>query len=79
MAVLHARGKLAVEETFVHESIVGSQFVGRILQENVDIAGGKRKGILPVIEGSAYITQYSQVVVDPEDPFPQGYRVGDIW
>ena len=77
MAMLHARGKLQVGEPFVHESVVGSQFVGKILEE-VTISDG-RKGIIPEIEGSAWITQYSEVVVCPQDPFPEGYRVADIW
>jgi proline racemase len=77
MAVLHAKGELQVGEPFVHESIVGSKFIGKILKE-VTISDG-RKAIIPDIEGSAYITQYSQVVVCPMDPFQEGYRVADIW
>jgi proline racemase len=77
MAVLHARGQLQVGEPFVHESIVGSKFTGTILQETTLQDG--RSAIIPQIEGSAYIAQYSEVVVDPTDPFPEGYRVADIW
>lgn len=77
MAVLHAKGELQVGEPFVHESIVGSKFVGKILDEAI-LADG-RKGIIPEIEGSAWITQYSEVVVCPQDPFQEGYRVADIW
>ena len=78
MAVMHARGELAVGQAFVHESIVGSLFTGTILAE-VSLPGDGRAAIIPQIEGSACITQYSEIVVDPEDPFPQGYRVADIW
>jgi proline racemase len=77
MTVLHARGQLKVGEPFVHESIVGSKFTGTILEETTLEDG--RSATIPQIEGSAYITQYSEVVVDPTDPFPEGYRVGDIW
>eukprot|EP00548_Thalassiothrix_antarctica_P001745 CAMPEP_0194140596 /NCGR_PEP_ID=MMETSP0152-20130528/10133_1 /TAXON_ID=1049557 /ORGANISM="Thalassiothrix antarctica, Strain L6-D1" /LENGTH=348 /DNA_ID=CAMNT_0038838907 /DNA_START=276 /DNA_END=1322 /DNA_ORIENTATION=+ len=78
MAVLHARGELVMGERFVHESIVGTKFIGTILEETT--IGKKNKiAIIPQIEGSAYITQYSEVVVDDEDPFPEGYRVADIW
>jgi len=77
MATMHARGELAVGQPFVHESIVGSRFTGTILEETVLPDG--RKAIIPQIEGSACITQYSEVVVDPADPFPKGYKVGDIW
>ncbi|CAB9521333.1 Trans-3-hydroxy-L-proline dehydratase [Seminavis robusta] len=80
MAVLHARGELQVGEPFVHESIVGTQFVGTIVQgTTVSSEEDHRPAIIPQVEGSAYITQYSQVVLDPEDPFPEGYRVADIW
>ena len=76
MSVLHARGKLKVGESFVHESIIGTRFTGTILKE-LSVAG--RPAILPQIEGSAYITQYSEVVVDSQDPFPEGFQVKDIW
>ena len=78
MAVMHARGELKVGEPFVHESIVGSQFTGTILEETV-LEGDGRVAIIPEIKGSACITQYSMVVVDPSDPFPEGYQVSDIW
>lgn len=76
MAVLHARGELQVGQEIVHESIVGSKFIGTILNET-KVAG--KAAIVPQVEGSAYVTQYSQVVVDKEDPFPEGFRVADIW
>eukprot|EP00945_MAST-04E_sp_MAST-4E-sp1_P006133 g6133.t1 len=78
MAVMHARGELAVGEKFIHESIVGSKFTGTILEETTLEADG-RVAIIPGIEGSACITQYSEIVVDPDDPFPVGFRVADIW
>jgi len=77
MATLYARGLLDVGEPFVHESIVGSKFTGTIVKETTLEDG--RTAIIPRVEGSAYITQYSEVVVDPEDIFPEGYRVADIW
>ena len=82
MAVLHARGLLrAGKDTLVHTSIVGSKFTGRIVDTTtlLDSNNQQRTAIVPEIAGSAYITQYSQVVVDPDDPFPHGFRVGDIW
>jgi proline racemase len=78
MATLHARGLLNVGETFDHYSILGSKFRGTVLGETT-LPGG-RVAILPRIEGSACITQYSEVVVDEDyDPFPEGYKVADIW
>jgi proline racemase len=80
MTVMHARGELKVGEQFVHESIVGSTFTGTILKEiTLETTEKTRSAILPQVEGSSCITQYSEVVVDPHDPFPEGYKVGDIW
>lgn len=81
MAVMHRRGELKVGEPFFHSSIVGSTFTGTILEETCIKADDDtiKPAILPQIEGSAWLTQYSEVVVDPQDPFQEGYRVGDIW
>ena len=76
MASLHARGELGLGEDFVHESVIGSSFVGR-LHEETTIAGAK--AVVPSISGRAWITQHATVVCDPSDPFPEGYTVGDIW
>ena len=75
MAVMHARGELRVGEDFIHESIVGSIFTGRLEKEE-EFFG--RKAVIPRVSGRAYITQYCEVVLDEEDPFPEGYTVGDI-
>lgn len=72
MALLHARGELDLGERFVHESVVGSVFTG-------ELVGATAEGVVPAITGSAWITRYAEVVVDPSDPFPEGFRVGDIW
>eukprot|EP00931_Biecheleriopsis_adriatica_P118745 TRINITY_DN94073_c0_g1_i1.p1 TRINITY_DN94073_c0_g1~~TRINITY_DN94073_c0_g1_i1.p1 ORF type:complete len:203 (+),score=29.56 TRINITY_DN94073_c0_g1_i1:661-1269(+) len=77
MAQLHARGRLGLGEDFVHESIVGSRFIGRLEEET--IVGGDVAAVVPTISGRAWITQYCEVVCDPTDPFPEGYTVGDIW
>lgn len=78
MATMHARGLLGVGEPFDHYSIVGSKFTGTIVEETNLING--KTAILPRIKGSAWITQYSEVVVDDvSDPFPEGYKVADIW
>jgi len=76
MAVLHERGQFGAGDTLVHESIIGSRFVGRILGETV--VGG-RPAILPAVRGSAWITGFHNYVVDPTDPYPEGYIVGDTW
>lgn len=76
MAVLHARGELRVGETLVHESIIGSRFVGRIVGET-EI--GDRRAILPTVRGRAWLTGTSTYFVDPTDPYPHGYIVADTW
>ena len=50
-----------------------------ILEETILEGGNGKVAIIPQIEGSACITQYSEIVIDPLDPFPNGYRVADIW
>jgi proline racemase len=76
MAVLHARGQLGVGETFIGRSIIGSEFVCRI---DAEATVGGRSGIIPVISGSAWITGMSQLMLDPSDPQPSGYRLSDTW
>lgn len=76
MAARHAKGLQKIGEPFVHQSIVGTRFTGRLVEE-VDVAG--RRAVVPEITGSAWITQHCQVVIHADDPFPEGYTVGDIW
>lgn len=76
MAALHARGQLAVGEDFHHEGILGTIFTGRIVSET---RVGDRPAVVTSLSGRAWITGISQYVVDAEDPFPEGYTVGDIW
>jgi proline racemase len=76
MAVLHARGQLQVDEGLTHESLIGSRFIGTVRGEtNI---GGMR-AILPTVEGRAWITGFHQYMVDPTDPWPDGYRLSDTW
>ncbi|MFN3686863.1 trans-3-hydroxy-L-proline dehydratase [Salinarimonas sp.] len=76
MAALHARGLLASGEPFVGLSIVGSRFACRI-EEETRVDG--RPAIVPSIAGRAWITGTSQLMLDPDDPFPEGYRLSDTW
>jgi trans-L-3-hydroxyproline dehydratase len=76
IAALHARGRMHVGHSMTHASVIGSTFNGRIVRE-VDVAG--RVGIVPAIKGSAWITGVTRVVVDPTDPFPEGYLLSDTW
>lgn len=76
LAVLHARGQLKVGDTFSHRSIIGSRFDGRIVNETT--CGG-RPAIVPEITGSAWITGHMTYMLDPSDPYPEGYVVADTW
>ena len=76
MAVLHARGQLALDEDFRHEGILGTVFTGRLVEETTV---GDRPAVVPTLTGEAWITGFASYVVDPEDPYPDGFTVGDIW
>jgi proline racemase len=76
MAVLHARGELGLEEDFRHEGILGTVFTGRLVEET---RVGAIRAVVATITGSAWITGFASYLVDPEDPFPEGFTVGDIW
>jgi proline racemase len=76
MAVLHAKGLLEVGEDFRHEGILGTVFTGRLLEET---RVGDSKAVVPQITGQAWITGIADYVVDPTDPFPDGFTIGDIW
>ncbi|WP_445151600.1 proline racemase family protein [Baekduia sp. Peel2402] len=73
LAQLHARGELGVGEDFVNESVLGTRFTGRIVEETT-IAG--RPAIVPEITGRAWITGMGQYLLADDDPFPAGFRLG---
>jgi proline racemase len=72
MAALHARGELALGEAFVNESIIGSRFTGRLLEE---VSLGSVPAVVPEVSGRAWITGMSQYLLDPSDPFPAGFTL----
>jgi len=76
LAVLKARGQIDVGEQFRHESVIGSVFGSRIDRLTVV---GSYEAVVPRISGQAYITEISQVGLDPADPFPTGYVLSDTW
>ena len=76
MAVLHAKGRLRVGEAFRHEGILGTVFTGHLVEET---SVGPYRAVVPTITGTAWITGMATYVVDPTDPFPDGFTVGDIW
>lgn len=76
MAVMHAKGQLGLGQDFVHEGILGTTFTGRLISQT---RVGRLPAVVPTISGQAWITGFSSYVLDPHDPFPQGFTVGDIW
>ncbi len=76
IAALHARGLMGVGDAMTHASVIGSTFDGRIVRETT--VGG-RAAIVPAIRGTAWITGVTQVLLDPTDPFPEGYILSDTW
>lgn len=76
MAVLHAKALLKPGERFIGRSIIESRFDGRI-EEETEVAG--RPAIIPSIAGRAWITGTSTLLLDPDDPWPAGYKIADTW
>jgi len=76
LAVLHASGRIAKGETLTARSIIGSEFAGRVVCET---RVGGRPAIVPEITGRAWITGIHQHLLDPADPWPEGYRLSDTW
>jgi trans-L-3-hydroxyproline dehydratase len=76
MAVLHAGGRLRLGDRFRGVSIIGSRFDCRIEAE-ATVAG--RPAIVPSVAGRAWLTGTRQLWLDPEDPWPGGYRLSDTW
>ena len=76
MAVLHAKGELGVGQSITSQSLIGSEFEGKILGE---VLVGDRPAIVPEIAGQAWITGTHQWMLDPTDPWPHGYRLSDTW
>jgi proline racemase len=76
LAVLHARRQINVGQRLVASSIIDSTFVGRIESET---AIGQTPAIMPSIEGRAWTTGRREIWCDPDDPWPEGYRVADTW
>ncbi len=76
MAVLHARGDLRVGDCLIGRSIIDSRFDCRIVATT---RVGQQPAIVPTIRGRAWITGMHQLMLDPDDPWPTGYRVGDTW
>ncbi|MHA7828102.1 MAG: trans-3-hydroxy-L-proline dehydratase [Roseovarius sp.] len=76
MALLHARGVMKTGDRLTARSVIGSTFSGTITSETT--VGG-RAAIVPEISGRGWITGIHQHMLDPSDPWPEGYRLSDTW
>ncbi len=70
MAFLHATGRLETDTDYRYHSILGTEFVGRVLAET---KVGDIDGIVPQVTGAAYVTGIGSLVLLEDDPFPAGF------
>ena len=73
VAQLHARGLLPLHTDFINESLLGTHFVGRLV-DTAEVAG--IPAVVPTITGRAWVTGTSQQFLDERDPFPHGFLIG---
>lgn len=76
MAVMHAKGQLELGQPFRHEGVLGIVYTGNLLEKT---RIGEYDAVVPTISGQAWISGFSNYVLDPTDPFVNGYKMGDIW
>jgi len=76
MAVLHARGQMQPGDKLIGKSIIDSSFDCSIVEVT---RVGNKKAIVPSIRGRGWVTGTHQVMLDPDDPWPDGYRLSDTW
>ena len=76
MAVLHAQGRMQVGDRYRARSIIGSEFLCGI---DSLASVGEINAIVPTVSGRAWITGTHQLMLDPDDPWPEGYRIADTW
>ena len=76
LALMKEKNEINLNEKFISRSIIGSRFEAFIFEE---FTNGNKKMIIPSIKGSAFITGRQKIYVSENDPFPQGYKLGDTW
>jgi trans-L-3-hydroxyproline dehydratase len=76
MALMAAKGQMSVGQEFEAISIIGSSFTGKIV-DTAEVGG--KPAIVPEISGRGWITGVHQHMLDPDDPWPEGYRLADTW
>lgn len=76
MATLHAKGELPLDRPFRHQGLLGNIYTGHLVEE-VMLHG--RKAVVPTITGTSWIYGMNTMVLDRDDPFTEGFTIGDIW
>lgn len=76
MATLHAKGQLPLNQDFRHQGMLGNVYTGRLVEETT--IGGKQ-AVVPTLTGTSWIYGLNTFVLDPDDPFTEGFTAGDIW
>jgi proline racemase len=76
LALMAARDEIDDGAEFVNESVISTHFVGRIVGRT---RVGERDAVVPAITGRSWITGFHQLVLDPTDPFPEGFQLPDTW
>ena len=77
MAALYAKGELALNQPFIHQGILDTVFVGELIREAAIDA--PYPAVIPTLTGRAWITGTANYMVADDDPFPEGFTIGDIW
>ncbi len=67
---------MKLNEDFRHEGILGTIFTGKLVEQTTI---GPHTAVVPTLGGKAWITGFASYVLDEEDPFPEGFTIGDIW
>ncbi|WP_313630736.1 proline racemase family protein [Enterococcus devriesei] len=76
MAAMYAKGELKLNESFRHQGLLGVVYKGELIEETTI---GDYKAIVPTITGCSWIYGFNNLVLDPTDPFTEGFTIGDIW
>ena len=73
MAQLSPGATLGLDQEYVHASVLGTTFTGRLLDTTVV---GEYDAVVPTVRGRAWVTGLSNYLLDPDDPFPAGFLLG---
>lgn len=76
MAALHAKGELPLDTDYRHQGLVGNVYTGRLVER---ARVGNHDAVVPTISGTSWIYGINTIVLDPDDPFAEGFVLGDIW